>query len=72
MASDGIADQFGGSGNKSKYGVQPLRQLLESIATKPFDEQYAIIDQTMTEWRRHPDGTLEAQIDDQILVGVRI
>lgn len=72
MASDGIADQFGGSENKSKYGVQPLRQLLESIATKPFDEQYAIIDQTMTEWRRHPDGTLEAQIDDQILVGVRI
>ena len=72
MASDGIADQFGGTGNKPKFGAQPLRTLLESISAKPFAEQLAIIDETMNQWRRHPDGSLEAQVDDQILVGVRI
>ena len=72
MASDGLSDQFGGSGNKPKFGAQQLRALLESIAAKPFDEQNTIIENTMDEWRRHPDGTQEAQIDDQILVGIRI
>ena len=72
MASDGLSDQFGGSGNKPKFGAQQLRTLLESIATKSFDEQAVIIENTMDEWRRHPDGTKEAQIDDQILVGIRI
>lgn len=72
MASDGIANQFGGGDNKPKFSSQRLRNLLESIATKPFAEQRSIIENTIEQWRQHPDGSQEAQIDDQILVGVRI
>ncbi|MBQ1697798.1 MAG: SpoIIE family protein phosphatase [Bacteroidales bacterium] len=72
IGSDGIADQFGGGDTKPKFGAQRLRDLLESIAAKPFDEQQSIIQTTMDQWRLRSDGTLEAQIDDQILVGIRI
>ncbi|MCR5455612.1 MAG: SpoIIE family protein phosphatase [Bacteroidales bacterium] len=73
MSSDGIQDQFGGSGNKPKFGAQKLRDLLESIASKPLSEQYNIIESTMDDWRRRPDSDEpEPQLDDQILVGIRI
>ncbi|MBQ2097706.1 MAG: SpoIIE family protein phosphatase, partial [Bacteroidales bacterium] len=72
MASDGIANQFGGGDNKPKFSSQRLRNLLETIATKPFAEQRTIIETTLEQWRQRPDGSQEAQIDDQILVGVRI
>jgi serine phosphatase RsbU (regulator of sigma subunit) len=72
MASDGIADQFGGGEGKPKFGAQRLRNLLESIADKPFSEQQSILENTMYDWRHRPDGNQEPQIDDQILVGVRI
>ena len=72
MASDGIANQFGGDDNKPKFSSQRLRNLLETIAAKPFAEQRDIIENTLQQWRQRTDGSLEAQIDDQILVGVRI
>ena len=72
MASDGIANQFGGGDNKPKFSSQRLRNLLETIAAKPFAEQRTIIETTLEQWRQRPDGSQEAQIDDQILVGVRI
>jgi len=72
MASDGIANQIGGDDNKPKFSSQRLRNLLETIAAKPFAEQRDIIENTLQQWRQRTDGSLEAQIDDQILVGVRI
>ncbi len=73
MGSDGLTDQFGGrEDTKFKYGSKQLKELLLKISQKPFDEQKQIIDDTMTVWRTKEDGTLESQLDDQILVGVRI
>ncbi|MCQ2250058.1 MAG: SpoIIE family protein phosphatase [Bacteroidales bacterium] len=73
MFSDGITDQFGGmEENKCKYGVKRFRDLLLSMSQKPFDEQKSIMEDTMNQWRLKPDGSLESQLDDQIVVGVRI
>ena len=73
MGSDGLTDQFGGKETtKFKYGSKQLKELLVGISQKPFDEQKQIIEDTMNEWRTKEDGTLESQLDDQILVGIRI
>jgi len=73
MFSDGISDQFGGTEEtKCKYGSKRLRDLLVGISQKPFAEQKELIDSTMAAWRAKDDGSLESQLDDQILVGVRV
>ncbi len=72
MSSDGISNQFGGGENKPKFGQQRLRDLLQDIAQKPFGDQRATIEKTLDQWRKRPDGSLEPQVDDQILVGIRI
>ena len=72
MGSDGIADQYGGGEGKPRFGAQRLRDLLESIAAKPFSEQHSLIETTLSDWQRRPNGKHEPQIGDQILVGIRI
>jgi len=64
--TDGYADQFGGpKGKKFKYSQ--FKQLLLSFQNKSMDEQHAILDKTMHDWK----GNLE-QIDDILVIGVRI
>jgi serine phosphatase RsbU (regulator of sigma subunit) len=54
LFSDGYADQFGGpKGKKFKYNA--LRKLLLEIHRKSMDEQQAILDRTIEEWK----GSLE-------------
>ncbi len=72
LGSDGLSDQFGGPDAKNKFGPKRLRELLASIAQMPFDEQQATIEKTFDEWRHKADGTIEPQLDDQILIGIRI
>ncbi|WP_291727466.1 7TM diverse intracellular signaling domain-containing protein [Bernardetia sp.] len=68
LFSDGIQDQFGGEKNK-KFSPKRLRNLLLEHHQKPMDEQQAILRQTIESWQQ--EGK-EKQIDDMLLVGVKV
>lgn len=64
--SDGFPDQFGGPKGK-KFMSKQLRELLQSIASKPMNDQKSILEKTFNEWV----GNLE-QVDDVCVVGIRV
>ncbi|MBO7144633.1 MAG: SpoIIE family protein phosphatase [Salinivirgaceae bacterium] len=72
--TDGITDQFGSDGTRdiSKFSNKRLCSMLTELANLPFDQQSAIISERLALWRTQPNGTLMEQIDDQLLVGIRI
>ena len=75
MYTDGMTDQFGYEDTGSeigKFSTKRLHKLLAEIADRPFTMQNAIIDNRLTKWRTQPDGTLAEQIDDQLIVGVKV
>ena len=65
LFSDGYPDQFGGQRNK-KFMMKNFKKLLLSIQDKTMNEQKAILEETMTEWK----GDAE-QVDDVLVMGVR-
>lgn len=66
MFTDGIQDQFGGEKQK-KFKLNRLVETLVAVAEKPIDEQYQIIDKTLTDWRGD-----NPQVDDITMVGIRV
>jgi serine phosphatase RsbU (regulator of sigma subunit)/HAMP domain-containing protein len=64
--SDGFADQFGGPKGK-KFMVNQFRSLLVRIHQMPMDQQKAVLNQTIEEWR----SGLE-QVDDILVIGFRV
>ena len=68
LFSDGIQDQFGGPKNK-KFTPTRLRNLLHNIHQKPMAEQQNLLGQTLDEWQTQGQ---EEQIDDMLLIGVRV
>lgn len=68
LFSDGIQDQFGGEKNK-KFTPKRLRNLLQENHQKPFEKQKEILDQTIENWQKQGN---EKQIDDMLLLGVRL
>ena len=76
--SDGITDQFGGKSGRTKFGDRRLKGLLASIHTLPFQEQYSVIKDCVSQWTTQISGddtlieTYCPQIDDQLLLGIRI
>lgn len=66
--SDGIQDQFGGKNNK-KFTPKRLRNLLQEVHQKPMQEQKEIISSTIEDWRKQGQ---EKQIDDMLLIGVKV
>lgn len=66
MFSDGVSDQFGGTGSK-KFGYKRLRELLLQMHGMPMDEQRAFFEKSLLEWMGP-----NAQIDDFVLVGVKV
>jgi ligand-binding sensor domain-containing protein/serine phosphatase RsbU (regulator of sigma subunit) len=66
LYTDGYADQFGGKNGK-KFKYKQLQELLLRHNGKPMDEQRAIFERAINEWK----GSLE-QIDDILLIGIRI
>lgn len=66
MFSDGYADQKGGPNNK-KFFYQPFRELLIKINNQPMVDQRVSLENVMTEWIGENE-----QIDDMLIVGVRI
>ncbi|OJJ22128.1 hypothetical protein BKI52_08815 [marine bacterium AO1-C] len=72
MFSDGIQDQFGGTNAKEPFKGQKftrsrLLQLLENVQPKPLAVQKTLIIQAIDNWQ----GS-QPQIDDMMLIGVRI
>jgi PAS domain S-box-containing protein len=65
LFSDGFPDQFGEQKNK-KFKRGPFRRLLLEIHQKPMDEQKAILEQRLNDWK----GSLP-QTDDILVMGVR-
>lgn len=66
LFTDGLADQFGGpKGKKFKY--KKFEELLLSIHEKPMQEQLAIIDLELNNWK----GNLE-QVDDICVIGIKM
>lgn len=73
LFSDGYQDQMGGPTNR-KFMRKNLRELLESIHSKPFCEQKEILDNTVENWRRDPalpEGEVD-QMDDILVLGFTV
>ena len=65
MFSDGYADQFGGPDEK-KYKYRRFRYLLLNIHKQNMEEQKAILDKSIEDWK----GDNE-QVDDIMIVGIK-
>lgn len=65
MYSDGMMDQFNEAGRK--FSSPRLHALLGSLYTKDAETQMKTIDEAIAAWKGKED-----QIDDQLLVGVKI
>jgi serine phosphatase RsbU (regulator of sigma subunit) len=65
LFSDGYADQFGGEKMK-KFKYKNLKELLMQIQDRSMDDQKAILNDTIEEWR----GDI-AQVDDILIIGRR-
>jgi len=65
LFSDGYPDQFGGPKDK-KFMMKNFKKLLLSIQDASMNEQKAILETTMDEWK----GDTE-QVDDILVMGVR-
>lgn len=66
LFSDGYADQFGGPKGK-KFMYKQLRETLLNINEKSMKEQNNILSDTFHKWKHK-----EEQIDDVLLIGVRV
>jgi serine phosphatase RsbU (regulator of sigma subunit) len=64
--SDGYADQFGGHDGR-KFMAKRFRELLLSIHKDPIEDQAALLENILDEWRGR-----EEQVDDILVIGVKI
>lgn len=72
--TDGISDQFGSDGIRDigKYTNKRLYSLLTEVSAMSFEQQAKVICERLDQWRAQPNGTLVEQIDDQLLVGIKV
>jgi len=67
-ATDGFVDQFGGPKGR-KFMRKRFRELLKDLAPLPVDEQHERLMTTLKDWM---DAAGEDQVDDVMVIGVRI
>ncbi|MBN2662025.1 MAG: tetratricopeptide repeat protein [Bacteroidales bacterium] len=65
--SDGYVDQFGGE-TGHKFMTKAFKQLLLKICENPMSEQKRILNETIINWI----GKKQTQIDDILIIGIRI
>ncbi len=65
--SDGYPDQFGGEKGQ-KFRIKTMKQLFLDIQGSSMQEQKEILDKTILDWM----GQEHEQIDDMVIVGVRL
>ncbi|HEX8517857.1 MAG TPA: two-component regulator propeller domain-containing protein [Bacteroidia bacterium] len=63
--SDGYVDQFGGESMK-KFSTKRFKALLAEISHKDINEQYDLIDQSFSAWKKKED-----QVDDVLIIGIK-
>lgn len=66
LFSDGYADQFGGPKGK-KFMYKQLREKLIEVNHLPMEEQHKILSSAFHKWKSN-----EEQVDDVLLIGVRV
>lgn len=66
ICSDGYADQFK-SDDKKKFSTRRLKTLLQDISNKEMKQQQILLQEAFENWKGD-----EKQIDDILLVGIRI
>lgn len=72
LHSDGFLDQFGGPEGR-KFMKKRFNEMLLSNQELPMTTQKEVFTKTLDEWINHPsDNAPGGQIDDVILIGVRI
>ena len=64
--SDGFQDQFGGP-EKRKFMQKRMRQMMEESYDKSMDDQCDLFMNSFNDWKKE-----EAQIDDILLMGIRL
>ncbi|MCQ2250057.1 MAG: tetratricopeptide repeat protein [Bacteroidales bacterium] len=78
MYSDGITDQFGGRGGRTKFGDRRLRDMLAAMYKLPFAQQYQKLRECEFAWtctKCDGEALMELyspQLDDQMILGIRI
>ncbi|MCQ2250651.1 MAG: SpoIIE family protein phosphatase [Bacteroidales bacterium] len=75
--SDGIADQFGDDDCSTKFGNRQLKEILAEVAYLDTSLQKAVIESVVENWMSGPYHAGIAkrrapQLDDQLLIGVRV
>ena len=73
LFSDGYADQFGGPDGK-KFKYKQFKNLLLGIQDRSMEEQKEMLEKTLHDWIHtpDPDGNPYEQVDDILVIGVRI
>ncbi|MBQ3691415.1 MAG: SpoIIE family protein phosphatase [Bacteroidales bacterium] len=69
--SDGIPDQFGGDDGKTKFGQRVVEELLANISDLSMEVQTSAIKANVQNWMNY-NGLKVSQLDDQLLLGVKI
>ncbi len=73
LFTDGYADQFGGAKGK-KFKYSQFKEVMLSIQDKSMKDQKTILDNTIEEWKAFPkpNGEMHEQVDDILIIGIRI
>jgi len=69
--SDGYADQFGGERGK-KLMTSKLKEILLLIRDRLMADQHDYLDRHMEEWRQPKNGKVHEQVDDILVIGVKV
>ncbi|TAD95715.1 MAG: hypothetical protein EAZ97_15010 [Bacteroidetes bacterium] len=71
LFSDGFQDQFGGEQGR-KYTPKRFYALLQEIHEKPMQTQCQILESTLENWRKADPSNSQKQIDDIMVIGVKV
>ncbi|MFN8257734.1 MAG: tetratricopeptide repeat protein [Bacteroidales bacterium] len=71
LFSDGFQDQFGGP-DRQKFMRKNFKELLYKVHTYDMMIQMQLIEENFEKWTTMPDGTKLEQIDDILIIGIKI
>jgi PAS domain S-box-containing protein len=73
LFTDGYADQFGGPKGKKLKNTQ-FKETLLGMKDRPMKEQRVFLDNKIEEWKayRNEEGEMYEQVDDILVIGIRI
>ena len=72
LYTDGITDQFNAAADASKFTAPRLRELIMANQHLTLNQQKAVFERAIDDWRTSPEtGEMAHQTDDILFVGVR-